>query len=860
MWPKFFKKERGLDSYLPYIGFVENSVMFLKSGGFLTTFEIRGKDLSSSTKYELGHVSRIINSALMKLGDGWMAHVDTIRNESRYYPSENECFFSDYVTKAIDASRRVIFESSDTCYENKYYLNLTFTPANLVNKKMFFLFETEDSTNKKEDDLNKILKKYEESILKFINIFSTEIFVKRLSSEEMLSYFHYCISGLSHKVALPVVPMYLDYILASRDLICGFKPKIGNKHIRAIAIKSFPSYLQAGFLEILNNLPFEFRFNSRFIFLDQSTSRKKIEKIRKDWDEAKNTIQSMINDKIGSQSTSFQSGDAVDMMHDADAAVRENQTQELGYGFYTATIVIMNEDEEVADNNANEILKLLEQIGLPGFVESINAVEAYLGSIPGVSFANIRKPIVSTHNLAHLMPLTAAWSGDERHPNNKYSNKETGKKAPPMFYAASEGRTPFRVSLHVSDVGHTLLIGPPGSGKSTLLAFIAAQQFRYKNAQVFAFDKGLSMYLLCKAAGGSHFNLSVSKNQQEEEQQHISFCPLANIDNPDEKSWAIEWLTTIFELQRNRKISPEEQAAITKAIDIMSKETKTSNERILSKFVSQVQNIEIRSAFSPYINKDMYGSIFNGERDFISSAKFNVFEMDELMEKGENILLPALLYMFKVIRNKLDGTPTLLILDEAWVFFKHEIFSSRIEQWLREMRRFNCAVVFATQTVSEIKKSSIVTVILETCKTKIYLANPSVASNKETYEIYESFGLNERQIDIISKAQMKRDYYLSSEVGNRLFEILFDKLTLAFIGVSDRDDIKKAKELMRIDENNWVINWLKYRKISEDWIEYISGLKKEMTEKTKPIQEYNNIIKNDFMAPSITNDKVSEYI
>ena len=85
----------------------------------------------------------------MKLGDSWMAHIDTIRNESRYYPNENECFFSDYVTKAIDASRRVIFETSETCYENKYYLNLTFTPTNLVNKKMFYFFETEDTTIKK---------------------------------------------------------------------------------------------------------------------------------------------------------------------------------------------------------------------------------------------------------------------------------------------------------------------------------------------------------------------------------------------------------------------------------------------------------------------------------------------------------------------------------------------------------------------------------------------------------------------------------------------------------------------------------------------------------------------------------------
>lgn len=812
MWAKFFQKERGLDSYFPYVGFVEEGIMFLKNKGFASTFEIRGKDLSSSTNYELSNVSRIINSSLMQLGDGWMAHIDTIRDESKYYPSENECFFKDKITKAIDISRRQIFQSNEMCFENKYYLTLTFVPMTL--NKNSFLFGEEKSTKKNNTELDILLVKYGESINKFLNIFSNELFVKKLSSEEMLVYLHKCITGKKHKISMPVIPMYLDHLLASEDLYGGIKPKIGKKNIRVIAIKSLPSYLHTGFLDVLNNLPFSFRFSSRFIFLDQATSRKKIEKIRKDWDQAKHTVQSMINDKIGSmQSTSFANNDAIEMSFDADNAVRLNQSQQLGYGCYTASIVLMEEDETKVEENADQVLKELEKIGFPCFVETINAVEAYLGAIPAVGYANIRKPIISTLNLAHLMPLTAAWSGDDRHPNERY-----GVNAPPLLYAASAGLTPFKVSLHVGDVGHSLIIGSTGSGKSTLLAFIAAQHFRYKNAQIFAFDKGNSIFTLCKAAGGSHFDLGANNKS-------ISFCPLSELESPDDITFAIEWISSILELQFSRNLNQDEQLAIKNAIEIMRKETQASDgNRTLSTFVSQVQNHDIREVLYKYIDKKMYGNIFDGNKDFITDSLFNVFEMENLIEKGEEILLPALTYMFKIIKRKLDGRPTLLILDEAWIFLKNKFFIKRIEQWLREMRRFNCAVIFATQSVSEVKNSEIFSVILESCKTKIYLPNPAMYQNPEIRKIYESFGLNEKQIEIIAKSQQKREYYLSSEKGNRLFEILFDKLTLSFIGVSSESDLSIVKKMMEEKQNDWIYSWLEHKKISNDWIEYIKNL------------------------------------
>src|SRR5258707_7790932 len=130
--------------------------------------------------------------------------------------------------------------------------------------------------------------------------------------------------------------------------------------------------------------------------------------------------------------------------------------------------------------------------------ESVNAVEAWLGSLPGHAYANVRQPPVSTLNIAHMIPLSAVWAGPVR---------DGHLGAPPLFFAQTEGSTPFRFSLHVGDVGHTLVVGPTGADKSVLLALMALQFRRYPTSQVFAFDFGGSIRAAALAMKGDWHDL-----------------------------------------------------------------------------------------------------------------------------------------------------------------------------------------------------------------------------------------------------------------------------------------------------------------------------------------------------------------
>src|SRR3546814_520429 len=157
------------------------------------------------------------------------------------------------------------------------------------------------------------------------------------------------------------------------------------------------------------------------------------------------------------------------------------------------------------------------------------------------------------------------------------------------------------------------------------------------------------------------------------------------------------------------------------------------------------------------------------------------------------VVLPVLTYLFHRLEERFNGRPTLLILDEAWVFLDNPLFAARIREWLKVLRKKNVSVVFATQSLADIADSSIAPAIIESCPQRILLANDR-AIEPQARAAYERFGLNERQIELVARATPKRHYYLQSRRGNRLFELALGPVALALCGTSDSDTQKLIDE------------------------------------------------------------------
>jgi type IV secretion system protein VirB4 len=364
----------------------------------------------------------------------------------------------------------------------------------------------------------------------------------------------------------------------------------------------------------------------------------------------------------------------------------------------------------------------------------------------------------------------------------------------------ASGSSPFRLNLHVDDVGHTLIFGPTGSGKSTLLALIAAQFRRYKHAQIFAFDKGKSLYPLTIAAGGDHYEIGAGEGETA-----LAFCPLAELKTEADRAWASEWVETLIAIQ-GVTITPDHRNAIARQIGLMA----SARGRSLSDFVSGVQLREIKDALQHYTVDGPMGQLLDAEEDGLQLGTFQTFEVEELMNMGERNLVPVLLYLFRRIEKRLTGAPSLIILDEAWLMLGHPMFRDKIREWLKVLRKANCAVIMATQSISDAEQSGIIDVLKESCPTKICLPN-GAAREPGTREFYERIGFNERQIEIVATAVPKREYYVASPEGRRLFDMALGPVALAFVGASSKDNLKRIDELRQSHGAEWPAHWLEER-------------------------------------------------
>jgi type IV secretion system protein VirB4 len=212
------------------------------------------------------------------------------------------------------------------------------------------------------------------------------------------------------------------------------------------------------------------------------------------------------------------------------------------------------------------------------------------------------------------------------------------------------------------------------------------------------------------------------------------------------------------------------------------------------------------------------GHLLDAESDGLELSRFTCFEVEELMNLGEKFCLPVLLYLFRRIERSLTGQPTAIIIDEAWLMLGHPVFREKIREWLKVLRKANCIVVMATQSLSDADRSGILDVILESTATKIFLPNV-YARDDETAVLYRRMGLNPRQIEILATARPKAEYYYVSEQGRRLFDLALGPLALSFVGATDKESLATIAQLARVHGDDWIHHWLGDRRL--DLADYV---------------------------------------
>ena len=803
------RKAAGLADLLLYDSIIDDGVLLLQDGALLAGWSFRGPDMASATHAEMAALSARLNS-ILRLGSGWLVQVDAIRSASPGYPDKGA--FPDPITRLIDIEREQQFRSDHAHFETDYFLSLTYLPPEQTEEKIRgWMFEGQREFK---SSAERSLDYFKGRVASFEDIFSSLFQVHRLGRiettdshgwpavhDELLRYVHRCVTTLDHPIALPDVPAYLSDTLATQDFIAGISPRVGAKHVRVVALDGFPRLSFPGILGALDTLPIEYRWQTRALLLDPEEARTLLDKERRKW---RGKIRGW-KDQLMKTETGPINLYAQEMATDAEEAMGVAASGDVHFCYYNTCVLVFDESEARCEESAALVVKTMQNLGFGCRLETINAVEAWRGSLPGDGYRNVRRVMLHTLNLADMMPITAVWAGMKANPSPMM--RSGGTPAPPLLYAATSGATPFRFNIHVGDLGHTLMIGPPGAGKSTFLGLVTAQWFRYPHAQVFAFDKGYSLLCLTKAAGGDFYDIGGEKTQW-------AFCPLREIDTPSDVAWAVDWLEALCLLQ-GFTVTPRHRNAISEAVLLLQ----SSPTRTMTELVANVQDEGVREALQYYTLGGPMGHLLDAREDMLGSGRFLTFETEHLLNMGEKAVVAVLLYLFRHIEKRLDGSPTLVPLDEAWVYLRHPLFRERIREWLKTLRKFNGAVVLATQNLSDIFNSPIKDVVLESCPTKVLLPNAE-AGNPSSKEFYEAIGLNEREIEIVQNSIPKRQYYVVSSIGRRLIALGLGGVALSFVGISSREERQLAEDAIDQYGPTWPVQWLRMRGL-DDWATFL---------------------------------------
>lgn len=805
----FDSTEEEFSDLLPYSHLADNGIQALKHGAYLSAWAYRGPDMETASYGEMARLSSRVNSILVRLGAGWTVVSDIIRTSVTGYTDQSP---DHPVLRLIDNERRRMFNRMGQTYESTYVLAVIYTPPLTLQKRMENWFYDRpnrvklDPRAQREALAELTLQKFR-SVCQQIEASMEKLnMVHRLGEYvgddgvaycELLQYLRFCVQGVNAPVRRSCVPAHVDQLL-SASFLGGMAPKVDGKHLRVVAIDGYPVESWPAILESLDRLPFEYRWNNRIILLDQHEAKQRFNRIRAKWAQQKRSLR----DVMSKNAAGGINADAKAMDEDANEASGLASEGRVLFTCYTAVVVIMDRDEQIADDRAALVKNTLDGLGFPARIEDANAVEAYLGSIPGNTRANVRQPMPHTLNVADFVPFSSSWGGS---PTNPCPPPKYPPNSPPLLQAVASGETVFKCSLHVHDVGMFGVIGSTGNGKSTLVGTICASHMRYPNARVIAVDLKRSLMPLGLLPGHQHYDLGVDGARR--------LCPLGHIDSDSDRAWAVDYIAMLMELQ-GVTVTPRMRNEVARTIRAMSE----GRHRSLTNFSTLVQDLDVRAAMAHYCGSGPLASILDGdalEDGELEIGDFTVFETVALQNRGEGTSQAVLTYLFHAIERTFDGRPTLFIVEEFGIQMNSPYWRKKVDEWLRRLRDANVAFGFATQDVGSLADNELSHIVINSLASLFLLPNDKLDGPmiRDTYARY--LGLTPRQMEKLQGAKAQRDYLYMSTLGRRMIDLRLGPAALAFVGATGVNNITRIKELVAEHGDDWPAAWLRERGESE---------------------------------------------
>lgn len=765
---------------------------------FQKSFWVYGYDYEAEDDSYINLVNDYLGKIFAGIPSGWVLSENVVVNPDNLYLDQKKNYFKNKLLSFIDREDEYFYTRPEAKFFTSFKcVTFTFAPQQQVLQKLGKLYSSTNKEKNTIENLENYLREYRENLDLYIRLLQKAMRIEPMSNDETVSYLNYLTTGIWINFKLPT-KTYIDikYLLTeSFDVLTDCK--VGDMHFKIVSIDNyFPDSANPLVLERLMELGFHLRWNSKFYFYRKQQAQNELRSLIKMHDFNTTELPTSTDGEAKFNLGHFHLSDQ------ANQALAQTYTGTNNFGRYTNHIILMGKDAKELEIQASKVKTLLIEMDFKAREEKHNVEEAFFSSIDGDIVSDQRRSLISTENYANLMQLSGFWSGEKYNPSPLYP-----KRSNPLFIAHCDNFRRFNVNIFDKDLGHFLVVGRAGYGKSTLINKIIASHFRYENAQVFGLDCKGSMSVLCHAMNGNHYDIGNDKN--------AVFQPLAEVDTPEGKDFAMDWIETLCNVN-NLAITVDISMAIKGSIETLAELPVEYRTLEYLQHHARALNLELSNLIGLYVgNESLQSSIFSASIDNIKFSNFNVFETSELIHKGEKILVPAYKYIFHKITQRLDGRPTLIMIEEGDTFWKNPLLASRLDEWLKTLRKSNVAVGLVALQVESINESPIKSTLLNQCATKFYTGN-SELTKADVRKAYKDLGLTDKQLDILKEATPKRQYYLVNSYASRLFNFDLDYLEInkAFMASTSTDDVKLAKQMKAQYKTEFANQWLKHKGIN----------------------------------------------
>lgn len=472
-----------------------------------------------------------------------------------------------------------------------------------------------------------------------------------------------------------------------------------------LGLKDYPEATSPGLLDNLLRLPFEMVVTESYAPNERTTAKERI-------DLALRRSRSVDEEAAAERADMLAARDAL-----GNGAV--------GFGDHHLTVLVRETTLPRLDDAMAACAAALADTGAIAVREDTNLEPAFWAQFPGNEEYIVRRALISSANMAGFGSFHGFALGQAS--GNHWGDAVT--------LLETTSATPFFFNFHHGDLGNFSVIGPSGSGKTVVMNFLAAQAQKFKPRTIL-FDKDRGAELFIRGIGGRYDRIAPGAP--------TGFNPLSLPDTPANRAFLRDWLAVLLKAD-----GPEEFATISAAVDATyANDPSLRRLRHFKELLAGARRPEpgdLADRLAAWIGEGEHAWLFDNARDLLDlETRVLGFDMTALLE-NPRLRTPVMMYLFHRIDERLDGQPTMILIDEGWKALDDEVFAARIRDWLKTLRKRNALVGFATQSARDALDSRISTALVEQTATMVFMPN----SRARPEDYCDGFGLTQHEFALI---------------------------------------------------------------------------------------------------------------